>query len=139
MSHWAEPLIGLPWAPAPAAGPDGWYCWALVQQALRRGYAVEMPDLPIGDEEVGVTAIKQAASGWRQVIDDPRDMDILLLAGSDGRHVGLVVAVGPTLRLLHADGRPDAAGRPTGEVEAPPLEQVLASRRYSRFELWRKE
>jgi cell wall-associated NlpC family hydrolase len=136
--HWAYSLIGKPWAPG-GTGPDSYDCWNLVRHVFATRYSIDMPEVRGGDFGIieNVAALKHAAevSGWRPADGEPRDGDIVLMVGPEGRHVGVMIETAKGPRLLHADGHMGTKG-PVGSVVAVPLADAIAGG-YSEVELWR--
>jgi hypothetical protein len=129
MKSWIDDLIGQPWSYERN-------CWWLVRHVFRTQYGIEMPEINIDDPSAdNVLAISKAAhvSGWRPAIGRPRDRDIVLLRTRSGtRHVGVMVRVGGSLRLLHCEGN---AGKTWPGVVWEHLDSVLL--RYDQPEFWR--
>lgn len=108
MTHWAAPLIGLPYRRG-ACGPDEFFCWGLVRWVFENIHGIQMPMVAIGQVEDGtsdnVAAIKRAArvSGWRPSHTKcPEEDDIVIMTSIDGTHVGVMVRANGGLFLLHA-------------------------------------
>lgn len=135
--HWAAPLIGKPWAPAPAEGPHAFYCWGLVRHVFALRHRIDLPVLAVG-EAGNEAAIAQAvhASGWRRVQTPAQADDVLLMRGPAGRHVGVIVATARGIRVLHAAGTLTERG-PVGCVVSQTLAEATADG-YHDFELWRR-
>lgn len=91
-------------------GPNSFNCWGAVRFYFEHALDIEMPMVAVGKEHDGSTenvgAIKRAAavSGWRPCGDKaPKEHDIVLMDGPEGRHVGVMVRVNAsTLMLLHS-------------------------------------
>jgi hypothetical protein len=140
MSHWALPFIGRPWWPV-AMGPHAYDCRGLVRAVykLRLGRDVK-PLMPEHCHDAH--AVIQAAidDGFVQVgrgVNVPgQELDIVMMTGPLGPHVGTLVRDGDRLLLLHAVGGPDDNDQPQGEVIAE-SRQDAAVRGYGRFLHWR--
>jgi cell wall-associated NlpC family hydrolase len=122
MNHWATPLIGKPWQRG-ALGPDAFDCWGLVRHVFAARWGIEMPAVAVGglyiDAPANVAAIKRAASisGWAPVKDSqPADGDIVLMHSPSGRHVGVMIEVDGSLRLLHSFEGAGACAQPLADV-----------------------
>lgn len=136
--HWAEPLIGAPWA-AGCDGPESYDCWGLVRAVYRRRVSVDLPIL-VSDERLSEAELRMVArhQGWRRLDDSEplRELDVVLMRHSSGlRHVGLAIQA-PTPQILHAHGGQRADGRAWGCVEASDT-RTLVLAGFSRFEGWR--
>jgi cell wall-associated NlpC family hydrolase len=128
--HWAAKYIGRPWT-------QEYRCWDLVREVFAERYGVAMPIVNVGDE--GNAANIRAASdvsGWMPAEGPAREGDIVTMEGLDGKHVGVMIAVGRKLLLLHNNGTMKH-GRPTGFVVAQPLADAAADG-YHKFSLWRR-
>lgn len=128
--HWAARLIGIAWTP-------GFRCWSLVRLVFLERYGIEMPDVS-ADGDDNTRAIKAAAeaSGWRRSDGPEQDGDIVLMMGPTGRHVGVIIAIGQRLLLLHNDGHMTERG-PRGGVVAQPLSDATRDG-YHTHEFWRR-
>lgn len=130
-THWAAPLIGLPWSRG-ATGPGEYDCWGLVRHVQRARFGVEMPVLAIGSATNW--------SGLRSMINRTQwgpaavasDGDVVTMKGADGAHVGVVIAVDGSLTVLHCIGNESNAGG----VITTPIED-LPSLGFGRVEIWR--
>lgn len=125
---WVNSLVGKDWTPERN-------CWWLVREAFQFLYSIDLPMVNVAeDTPENVAAIKHAAavSGWRPVTGTPQNADVLLLWGTLGRHIGMMLRLGDTLRVLHCEGGP-ASPRPG--VLWEPLPMVLS--RFSKPECWR--
>lgn len=131
-AHWAAHLIGRRWSPE-------FRCWDLVREVFVIRYGVRMPIVAIGEEgNAAVIREASAVSGWVRANAPPIDGDIVLMQGPVGRHVGVMIAVGPRLLLLHNAGNMGADGVPRGAVIAQTLRDASAFG-YHSFEFWRKQ
>lgn len=136
--HWAEPLIGTPWA-AGRDGPAAYDCWGLVRAVYRDRLGVDLPIL-VSDERLSDAELRMVArhQKWRRLDDAEtlREFDVVLMRHSSGlRHVGLAIQA-PTPMILHAHGGQRADGRSWGCVEASDT-RALVLAGFSRFEGWR--
>jgi cell wall-associated NlpC family hydrolase len=103
--HWAIPYLGKPWRLG-ADGPDAYDCWGLVRAALRQRAGIDLEPIviPQSDQRGIVAAFlaHPALSAWARV-DAPRELDAVLMAQArHPMHVGLWVAGGTDLRVMHA-------------------------------------
>lgn len=126
--HWAAPLIGKPHSDG-GQGPDSFSCWGLVRWSFRVRHGIELPAIAVGEDENAV-AIKRSASasGWRPAAFPALEDDVVMMRGTAGRHVGMMVRANGRLGLLHSQ---HGLG-----VAFQPLDDVLADG-YGDHELWR--
>lgn len=140
MNHWAAPLIGKRWSAA-AVGPDTFDCRGLVRYAFQQRTGQDIPQLAPGVAHVGRALHDALEDGWRLVGRGfsfrPRELDVAFFHSAYGPHVGLVIADGFSLRLLHCVGGVLDDGTETGEVLAQPLREV-PQLGFARPEFWRK-
>lgn len=91
----AAPLIGRPYRVG-ASGPDAFDCWGLARALLT---ASGVAGLPQRLEDVPDAA---RALGWRPVVGDLADGDVLSMRGAE-RHVGVIACMpGQAPRCVHA-------------------------------------
>jgi cell wall-associated NlpC family hydrolase len=125
MTHWAAPLIGKPWQ-AGQDGPHAFDCRGLVRHVYRtrlgRDVTALAPELQ-GDAKATIAAAH--SDGLRPVAAPAREYDIAVMAGAEGPHVGVFVADGTRLLLLHAPTVRLPDGTLRGEVVAEPLDAAL--------------
>lgn len=121
--HWATDLIGRPYRRG-AHGPDAFDCWGLVRHVFAQIHGIEMPVIEVGQLDDAtpdnVAAIKRAAavSGWKPSDDaQPRENDIVLMNGIDGRHVGVIVAANGALLLLHCMEQVGVCVQPLADLQ----------------------
>lgn len=135
MRHWAYDYIGKPWRSG-ALGPAVFSCWGLITAVLHERLQVQMPYIETGTDD-NVRALKAAVStGWEQVQFPPREYDLLVMRGREGRHIAVIIEADGQLVVLHANGCDTPQG-PKGEVVAQTLAQVTADG-FGEYELWRK-
>jgi hypothetical protein len=140
LKHWATPLIGCPWR-AGATGPDGFDCRGLVRHVwrTRRGHDVAalMPEVMHDAQRLLAAAHADGFTlAGRGAAFRGREYDIVTMRGIDGPHVGVLIEVDGTLRLLHAVGG-IVDGREIGEVVCQPLADAQRLG-FGRFEFWRR-
>lgn len=109
MTHWARAYVTKRWT-ADGNGPDSFSCWGLVRAVYRARLGIELPAVAINDAallDANVRAIKTAARllhmrpiGAQGI--DLREMDIVLMSGSEGLHCGVIIAANGGLCLLHS-------------------------------------
>jgi cell wall-associated NlpC family hydrolase len=125
MTHWAAHLIGKPWQ-AGQDGPHAFDCRGLVRHVYRtrlgRDVTALAPELQ-GDAKATIAAAH--SDGLRRVQGAPREYDIAVMQGATGPHVGVFVADGDRLLLLHAASARLPDGRVLGAVVAEPLAAAL--------------
>ena len=94
--HWAEHLIGRPWA-AGGRGPDAFDCWGLVRWCWREHFAIEVPEIPVdaADLRAVLTGFRDHPERRRwQAVEHAREGDAVLMRQSRHPvHVGLWLAV----------------------------------------------
>lgn len=123
MTHWAFPLIGLPWMPG-ARGPQAFDCLGLTDWCCRLRHGQALPD---------VDGVHETA--WRRVDGPPMADDVVLMQGREGRHIGFMVQADGRLGVLHADGHLTPRG-PVGCVVFCSLTDATAGG-YHHHEFWR--
>jgi cell wall-associated NlpC family hydrolase len=138
MNHWAASLVGRPWAPG-GEGPHAFDCRGLVRHVWKtrvgRDVAPLKPEVMHSPRGVIEAAL---ADGLRPVgrgLDAPaEDMDIVMMTGPYGPHVGVMVRDGERVKLLHVLGCVEEPG-------AVVFESRLAAslRGFGRFLLWRAQ
>ena len=124
MTHWAIDLIGKPWREN-ATGPDAFNCRGMVDSACRM-----LIDEPLPSPET------VHASRWRRVDGPPREHDVVVMNGPNGKHIGIMVQANRMLGLLHCDGYQSKTG-PVGGVRFQPLADA-AHGGYHEFDFWRR-
>lgn len=122
--------IGRPWR-ADACGPEAFDCKGLVRAVQRQVWGRDVP--PLGDARTAWRAA--SAAGWAPTDAAPAAGDVLLVHAIDGPHVGVFVARGRRLMVLHARSR-IVRGVQAGRVELHALADLLASG-YTRPQVWR--
>lgn len=128
---WVNERVGRPWTMENN-------CWGLVREAFSFLYGLVLPPV-VGLQDSLETrqALRAAAlaSGWRPVVRRPTTYehgDVVLLRSSIvGRHVGIMVKLGRTLRLFHCEGCPT---NPRPGVLWEQMQSVLT--RFSEPECW---
>ena len=105
MNHWAFDLIGLPYEETEEGN-----CWGFVRRCFREHCGITMPVINVSesmpDNAFNRQAIRKVveASGWYPTsASEPKDMDIALMWGAVGRHVGIIVKANSTMNLLHCE------------------------------------
>lgn len=122
--HWALKYIGQSYI-------DVGMCWGLVQLCCRERFGAELP--PYMCDEHGIRRFV-TREGWRKVDGLlPREDDIVVMMGPDGRHVGFAVNDGATMQVMHANGTPLRGGM----VELNTLDELRAMG-HAQFEFWRQ-
>lgn len=130
MSHWARPLIGLPYVPG-ARGPDAFDCIGLVRYCFEHHRGIELPAYALGESTPRELLRFVKATGWRRTqLAEAKDWDIMTMDNFAGRHIGVVVESSEGLGLLHAEGNASS-----GSVRWQPLNTLFA---YTHKELWRQ-
>lgn len=134
--HWAAPLIGRPWRSL-ADGPDAFDCRGLVRHVFRTQRGMDVAPL-MPEIAHDRAAILRAAgdSGWmnigRGLKAMPHAWDIVHMTNGNGApHVGLMIEVDGSLRLLHCVG-PNA---PNQVICQTPMQ--ASGMGFGRFEFWR--
>ncbi|QXN67990.1 outer membrane lipoprotein [Microcystis phage Mwe-Yong1] len=128
MTHWATPLIGLPYLDR---GRDfgGVDCWGLTRLAFETRRIV-LPsyhgDYASVEERAEISAVIAGAGvmgGWREVTGPVTEFDVLVFrVGGLDSHVGTVVAPG---RMLHIErGRTSCIERYDGPRWADRLTSI---------------
>ncbi len=137
-AHWAAPYVGKPWVRG-AQGPEAWDCWGLVRHVQDTVYGRQMPALQIAAaptaEQLEVLRDLMTSGPWHRVTD-PAQGDVMLMTGTLGPHVGVVVRADRRLKVLHADGYRDDKGVDHGAVVVTPIER-LHELGYGRLQAWR--
>ncbi len=131
-THWAAGFIGLPYRRG-ASGPQAYDCWALVRAALWLRWRCELPALDDGAGGVPGIVAAARAQGWHRLPGaGAADGDVLCMrhAQSGWAHVGLAVAAGRRVAMLHAS---EADGR----VCVAPVE-ALPALGYAEVCVWRR-
>ncbi|GAB4387210.1 NlpC/P60 family protein [Albidovulum sp.] len=107
--HWAEKLIGRPWA-AGGQGPDAFDCWGLARWCWRARFGIEVPEIAVDAADLrGVLAAFRRhpeRRRWRAV-EAPAEGDAVLMRQSRHPvHVGLWLAVdgGGVLHVVRGAG-----------------------------------
>lgn len=131
--HWATGLIGKPYSRDPSP-PDSFNCWALVRHAFEHAHGITMPEIAVGHAGQNAGAIREAAavSGWRPLAAgaQPAEHDVVLMAGLEGPHVGVMVRANGTLLLLHCMEGVGVCAQPLAE---------LPRMGFHGFVFWRRE
>lgn len=130
-AHWSAALIGMPWTTENT-------CWWLVKHVQRTQFGREMPEIQVGAQQQtpgqwGTIRDLVQRSGWHRTAAPWLEGDVLLMAGPDGPHVGVVVSRG---RVLHSVGGLDEHGRPHGGVVLDQINE-LGRLGFGRLEGWR--
>ena len=96
-NHWATKYVGR-------AYEEVGLCWGFVQLVCAERMAVDMPAVAVGSREDQAAALRQVCfrRGWRKMPTGPQPDDIVVMAGPDGRHVGVAVEADGSVGLLHA-------------------------------------
>ncbi len=124
--HWAADLIGTRWAPG-AQGPDAFDCRGLVRHVVRERLEADLPEVETAH-----------GSKWRPVEGEPAHLDVVLMRGPEGRHIGVMVYGNGMLGVLHACGTVNARGRCEGSVIFQTLAEATAGG-YHAHTFWRYE
>lgn len=103
--HWAFDLIGAPYADN-GQGPKEFNCWGLMRWSFANFLDVHLPlidvNLPEESQEAEIRRVA-SVSGWRRVADNrPQDLDLTLMWGPFGRHIGMTLKVNGGLCLFHS-------------------------------------